>query len=153
MKVQEAAYKLLAAEGHPLSSRELARMVLARGWVTSSSNDPVLSISSTIEKNIREEKYNRPRLVFVPTVSGRRIGLPAWRPEGLPAPPRSRKVSIDLPEGLINKIQLATQAKLAPSFEDTIVWLVERGLKSAAPEIRGSLLRQLDSLSGPDGPR
>lgn len=146
MKVQEAAYKLLATEGHPLPARELARMVLARGWVSSSSSDPVLSIASTIEKNIRGGTYNRPPLVFVPTVSGRRIGLPNWRPEGLPTPPRSRKVSVEIPEELVAKMELATQARLAPSFEETLLVLLRRGLRAAAPEIKASMLRQLDAL-------
>jgi hypothetical protein len=146
VKVQEAAYKLLVEEGRPLSSRELARRALDQGMVTSSSGDPVFSIASTIEKTIRHGRYNRPELVFVPSASGRRVGLPSWKPRSVPAAPERRTVSVQIPADLADKITLAAHARLAPTFEATTALLIRRGLAAAAPEIKSAVMRQLDAL-------
>ncbi len=146
MKVQEAAYRLLTDEGRPLSSRELARRALERGMVTSASSDPVFSIASTIEKTIRHGRYNRPELVFVRSASGRRVALPAWKPRSVPAGPERRMVSVQIPADLVEKITLAAQARLAPTFDATTALLLRRGLAAAAPEIKQAVMRQLDAL-------
>lgn len=146
MKVQEAAYKILGSEGRPLPSRELARLALLKGWVTSASQDPVFSIASTIEKNIRSGTYNRPELVFVQTVTGRQVGLPKWRPQGI-APVQTRKMtSVQIPEELAEKVRLATHARLAPDFESAMAFLLKKGLAAAAPEIKAAMMRRLDEL-------
>ena len=44
--------------------------------MTSNSKDPVGSIAGTIEKTIREDKYNSPRLVFIQAKGKRKVGLP-----------------------------------------------------------------------------
>lgn len=149
MKVQEAAYKILGEEGRPVSSREIAKIALERGWVTSGSNDPVFSIASTIEKNIRTGTYNRPELTFVRTVSGRQVGLPKWKPPGLSYQPSRRTVSVQIPEEIAEKVRLATQAKLAPSFEATVALLLRKGIVAAAPDIKAAMMRQLDTLDRP----
>ena len=146
MKVQEAAYKLLATEGRPLSSREIAARLLNNGTVTSGSADPVFSIASTIEKNIRSKTYNRPELAFVHSPNGRLVGLPTWNLRSLPATPERRMVTVQIPADLAEKIHLAEQARLAPSFEATTALLLRRGLAAAAPDIRAALLRQLAAL-------
>lgn len=146
MKVQEAAHKLLLTEGHPMSSRQIATMALDRGLVQSASDDPVFSIASTIEKNIRTGTYNRPALVFLRGPSGRQVGLPNWKPADIRYEPTRRTVSVSIPEELAEKLRLAAQAKIAPSFEETVAWILRRGLKEAAPKIRGALLKQVDGL-------
>lgn len=147
MKVQEAAFRILGKEGKPLPSRELARLALEKGWVTSASGDPVFSIASTIEKTIRTGTYNRPELVFVQTVMGRQIGLPNWKPQGLLLLEQNRKMtSVQLPEELVDKVRLATYAHLAPSFDATLAVIVRRGLAAAAPEIKAAILRRLETL-------
>lgn len=146
MKVQEAAHKLLVEEGRPLSSRELARRALDRGWVTSASDDPVFSIASTIEKTIRHGRYNRPELAFLTTASGRRIGLPNWNVRDLPPAPERKTVSVQIPADLADKITLAAHARLAPTFDATAALLIRRGLAAAAPEIKSAVMRQLEAL-------
>lgn len=146
MKVQEAAYRLLAEEGRPLSSRELARRALERGMVRSAASDPEFSIASTIEKTIRYGKYNRPELAFVQSASGRRIALPTWKPRSVPAAPERRMVSVQIPADLAEKIKLASQARIAPTYEATLALLLRRGLAAAAPEIKQALMQQLSAL-------
>src|SRR6478672_11110395 len=77
MTVHETAHKLVSEAGHPLKPKEIAKLALENGLETSSAKDPILSIAGTIEKTIREEVYNSPRLVFVSTKQGRKIGLPS----------------------------------------------------------------------------
>ena len=149
MKVQVAAYKILGEEGRPVSSREIAKIALERGWVTSRSHDPVFSVASTIEKNIRTGTYNRPELAFVRTVTGRQVGLPKWKPLSLSDPPSRGTMSVQIPEELAEKVRLATQAKLAPSFEATLALLLRRGIAAAAPDIKAAMMRQLDMLDRP----
>lgn len=146
MKVQEAAFKVLSSEGRPLSSRELARRILEGGMVTSAARDPALSVASTIEKNIRSKTYNRPELVFVHTSSGRLVALPSWKPRSVPPGPERRTVSVQIPADLADKIKLAAQAGLAPSFETTTAVLLRKGLAAAAPQIKVALMRQLEGL-------
>ncbi|MBW1715981.1 MAG: hypothetical protein JRJ77_09180 [Deltaproteobacteria bacterium] len=76
MTIQEAVFDILNEVGRPLSSRELAKIALDRGMVTSYAKDPVQSHAQTIEKNIRDDVYNRPKLIFIPTAQGRLIGNP-----------------------------------------------------------------------------
>lgn len=146
MKVQEAAFRILGKEGRPLPSRELARLALQKGWVTSAAGDPVFSIASTIEKNIRTGTYNRPELVFVQTVTGRQIGLPNWKPQGLVLDHSRKMTSVQLPEELADKVRLATYAHLAPSFDATLAMIVRRGLAASAPDIKKAILRRLETL-------
>ncbi len=146
MKVQEAAFRILGKEGRPLPSRELARLALQKGWVTSAAGDPVFSIASTIEKNIRTGTYNRPELVFVQTVTGRQIGLPNWKPQGLVLDHSRKMTSVQLPEELAEKVRLATYAHLAPSYDATLALIVRKGLAAAAPDIKEAILRRLETL-------
>jgi hypothetical protein len=146
VKVQEAAYKLLAAEGRPLSSREIATRLLDQGMVTSSSGDPVFSIASTIEKNIRSRTYNRPELAFIQSTNGRLVGLPAWNLRSMPLAAERRTVAVQIPAELAEKVKLAAQARLAPTYEATVSLLIRSGLVAMAPEIKASLMRQLNAL-------
>lgn len=146
VKVHEAAYRLLMEEGRPLSARELGRRALERGMVASNAADPELSIASTIEKNIRSGTYNRPQLAFLSTPNGRRIGLPSWKPKSVPAAAERRMVSVQIPAELAEKIKLAAQAHLAPTFDATTALLLRKGLQAAAPEIKIAVMRQLDLL-------
>ncbi len=146
VKVQQAAHRLLLKEGRPISSREIAKLVLGLNWVTSKSKDPVFSVASTIEKNIRTGTWNNPRLVFVKTAAGRQIGLPNWRPLDIAPGPTRRNVSVQIPEELAEQIHLATHARLAPSFEAAVALLLKKGLAAAAADIRAAMLKQLDAL-------
>jgi HB1/ASXL restriction endonuclease-like protein with HTH domain len=154
MTVQEAAHKILKEVGEPVSAKEIAQRALTRGYVASSAKDPVFSIGSTIEKTIREDKYNSPRLVFIRTRHGRKIGLPSMEIDNKHEKKASlnhhsvskRRLNVELPEELIERIQLASQAKIAATYDDTVALLLKKGLSASAPEIRKRLLSQLDNI-------
>lgn len=151
MTVQQAAFSLLTEAGHPLSSRELAKQMLDRKMVASASSDPVFSLSTTLDKNIRDGIYNQPKLVNVRDDKGKRlIALPAW--DGQVANTRESKsttttsLSVTISNDLIEQVRLAQQAGIGSTLDDAIVELVRRGLASASGEIRSGVLKKLDRL-------
>jgi len=150
MTIQEAAKLILEEEKTPLSSRGIAKRALDRGLVTSRAKDPILSHAATIEKNIRNEVYNKPELIFIKTSNGRLIGLPTWSSQEQVVSPKSatyRMVSLNIPIDLYDQIELAAQSKIAESFETTIILLLKKGISEYVSEIREKLLSKIDRLS------
>lgn len=149
MTIQKAAYKLLNERGKPMSSKELARLALERKMVSSSAQDPVFSLATTIEKNIREDVYNNPTLVSVRTAQGRLIGLPEWNSQGTESketPVAVIEIRVKIPTDLFEKIKLAVQAKLKRDFDETVSLLLSKGLSIVAADIKKGLMTQMDSL-------
>ncbi|MBM4273630.1 MAG: hypothetical protein FJ134_04090 [Deltaproteobacteria bacterium] len=154
MKIHEAAYKILDEFGKPLASREIVRIALDRGMVFSVAKDPVFSMATTIEKTIRDEIYNKPRLIFIKGHKGRLIGLPGWESKSAHSINDNRatnyvELRAKIPAGLFEKIQLASQAKLANSFDEMLIFLLEKGLLAVAPEIKRGLLQRLEQFDKP----
>lgn len=150
MFVQEAAHRILSEFGKPLSSKELARIMLEREMVRSGAQDPGQSFAQTIEKNIRSETYNNPKLIFIDGPHGRLIGFPEW--EATPpkpmnsSPPHFVELKIKIPIGLFEKIRLAEHAKLKSDFNETITMLLSKGVSLVASDIKKGLMQQLESL-------
>jgi hypothetical protein len=69
--VQVLADQLLAEVGRRIDSREIAEELLRRELVSSNAANPWYSIATTIEKNIRDGRYNEPKLAFVLDERGR----------------------------------------------------------------------------------
>jgi hypothetical protein len=99
--------------------------------------------------------YNTPELEFVHAPPGRLrlLGLPEWK--GRPGTRESPADAADLldlrarvPRDLLDQLQLATQARIAGSFDETVVLLLRRGLTSEASRISDGLLGQLKALAG-----
>jgi hypothetical protein len=152
VRIQEAAHNILEETGKPLSSREIAKIALERRMVTSRAQDPVFSHATSIEKNIREDVYNKPRLIFMPGPQGRLIGLASWEGKS-PSFSDAHNKQIEymelkarIPADLFEKIQLARQAKLATSFDAMVSFLLKKGLSAVAPDIKKGLLQQLDQF-------
>jgi len=57
-----------------------------------------------------------------------------------------KRLTAEVPEKVLNDIQLANQARLAPNYDDTVTRLLKEGLSACAPEIRRGLLKQLDDI-------
>lgn len=151
MTSQEAAYKLLNEVGKPLSSKELARIALERRMVSSVAQDPVASHAQTIEKNIRDDVYNNPKLVFIHSgTQGRLIGLPGWNfnpPSVKDTLPNLIEIKARIPSELFDKIKLAEHAKLKNNFDETVSFLLAKGLYMLSADIKKGLMTQLDSLN------
>ena len=150
MTIQEAANEILKEQGKPINSRDIASIALDKGMVTSSAQDPVQSHAQTIEKNIRDEVYNNPKLIFIPSSQGRLIGLPGWEAQALTIANKNTQRLADLraniPRELLEKIGLAEQAKLRNNFNDTVSLILTKGISVLAPEIKEGLMKQLSSL-------
>ena len=149
MTIQKVAHELLVELKKPLSAKALAELALERGF-PSSARDPVQSLAQTLEKNVREGIYNDPELAFVYVNGSRLIGLQAWKVIG-PArqtapPPAAAELSITVPVELLDQIQLAVQAKLADSRDETIALVLREGLATVAPRIKENLMTQLNKL-------
>lgn len=103
-----------------------------------------------MEKNIRDGIYDEPRLIFIHNERGRRlIGLPSWK-NGQPGHESSvsdfKEIKFDIPATLLDKIQLAAQAKIADSFDDTLIKILQMGLTAMGSEIKEGLVQQLNKL-------
>ena len=152
MTAQEAFALLLKEEGQPVLPRELAERALQRGLVSSSSKDPVFSIATTVVKNIREQRYNEPELVFIESNEGRKIGLPRWQVEN-PTTRNSvsekvRPLTVTLPPDVAQGVRLAVQAGLAATEQEAVTLLVKCGLadKKIRKDIRAGIHDQLKRL-------
>ncbi len=152
MRIQEAARNILEEFGKPLSSREIARIALERRMVFSRAKDPIFSHASSIEKNIRGDVYNKPKLIFIRGPQGRLIGLPSWEgkfPTSAHAyskPTEYIELRVRIPADLFEKVQLAGQAKLASNFDEIVAVLLKKGLSAVAEDIKRRLLKQLDQF-------
>lgn len=151
MTSQEAAHKILDEIGQPLSSKEIAKIALDRRMVSSIAQDPIQSHAQTIEKNIRDDIYNNPKLVFVNSSRGRLIGLPVWDSVRSCAPDKRiinlSELRAHVPTELLEKLRLAERAKLKNSFDETVSFILTKGLSILSPEIKKGLMEQLDSLN------
>ena len=145
MTVQEAATLILEKIGHPLSSKELAKMVLKQRLVKSNAADPERSLASTIDQNINEER--EPKLVrFQGTNNEILVGLPEWKDKVIGQTPWWEEIKITVPLELYRKLQLAQQAGLKSSFEETVIFLLESGLKQEKTSIKEGLMKQIENL-------
>ncbi len=145
MTVQTAAALILKKTGHPLSLKELAKTVLKQRLVKSNAADPERSLAGTIDQNINEER--EPKLVrFQGTNNEILVGLPEWKDKVIGQTPWWEDIKITVPLELYRKLQLAQQAGMKPSFEETVIFLLESGLKQEKANIKEGLLKQIEDL-------
>ena len=145
MTVQAAAALILKKTGHPLSLKELVKTVLKQRLVKSNAADPERSLAGTIDQNINEER--EPKLVrFQGTNNEILVGLPEWKDKVIGQTPWWEEIKITVPLELYRKLQLAQQAGLKPSFEETVIFLLESGLKQEKSSIKEGLLKQIEDL-------
>lgn len=153
--IQQAAAQLLAEHKRPLKSKDLARLAQERNLVApSAAKDPIQSLSQVIERNIRLDKGNKPRLVFVDTSAGRCIALPSWYEKKKVEEVEKKevvsqkveKVEISIPVDILNKVQLYQTSFKLPSVEAAIVQLTKKGLGATANDLIEKLKVELEGL-------
>jgi hypothetical protein len=147
MTIQEAAHQILMEEGHYLPSKEIAKRAIEKGMVGSTAKDPILSLAQTIDKNIRDEIYNTPRLCFARDKSGRRVvGLPGWEENDkivtLPIPP----LTVEINGETVEMIELAKEAGLGINETEITNHLIRAGFKALASEIGSGLSKRFNEL-------
>lgn len=148
--IQQAAAQLLEEYRKPLKSKELARLAQERNLVAPSmAKDPIQSLSQVLERNIRLDKGNKPRLMFVETEEGRCIGVPKWYEEKKVEPKvieRSETIEIGLSEDIMNKVKLYQTSFNLSSIEEAVIQLTKKGLGAASQELIDRLKNELESL-------
>ncbi len=151
MNIHEAASSILKEMNRPMQAREIARIALERKMISSESKDPEYSLSQTIEKNIRDGRYNNPRLTFVTNGKKRFVALPTMKAEYIIEQPNKithyQPVTLKLPIDLADKIHLATHARIASGFEETIIILIRKGLSFFANDIKSKLLNKIEEFT------
>ena len=152
MTINEAAVEILKEKIKPLGSTEIATVALNRKLISSNSKIPVRSLAYTIEKNIREGIYNTPKLVFIHTSQGRMIGLPEWENNSLIedlqiSKSNFQKITISIPTNIIENIKLAHQARIADTFEETLIYILNEGISKITHIIRENINKQLEGLN------
>ena len=148
LTIQQAAAKLLAEYRKPLKSKDLARIAIEKALVAPSlAKDPVQSLSQTLERNIRLNKGNKPKLMFVETNEGRAIALPEWYEERKEEASVEREnVEIAFSEDLMNKIKIYQTSFNLDGMEETIIQLVKKGLSATSKELIDRLKIELVGL-------
>ena len=146
--IQQAAAQLLEEQRRPIKSKELARMAQEKGLVAPSmAKDPIQSLSQVLERNIRLDKGNKPRLIFIETEEGRCIAIPQWYEEKkIETKIESEVIQIALSEDIMNKVKLYQISFNLPSMEEAIVQLTKKGLSAASEELINRLKTELQGL-------
>lgn len=152
MTINEAAVEILKEKNKPLSSTEIATIAFNRKLISSNSKTPIKSLAYTIDKNIREGFYNNPRLVFINTSQGRMIGLPEWKNNNLSIDLQNsksnfQKITISIPVNIIENIKLAHQARIAETFDETFIYILNEGISKVANIIKENISKQLEGLN------
>ena len=143
MTAQDAAFQLLQEAGRPMPSRAIAQTALKRGLVRSWSKTPIHSIAQTIEKNIRTGV--EPELLSVRGPRGRMIGLPGWDERSVQVTP-SEELRVRLPGELIERLELARQAKVGGDIDETTAKVIAAGLAALKAQIQANLAQQLANI-------
>lgn len=146
--IQQAAAELLSEYRKPLKSKDLARMAQERKMVAPSmAKDPIQSLSQTLERNIRLNKGNKPRLIFVETEDGRCIGIPEWYEEvKVEKKTTNEKIEVALSSDLVNKVKLYQTSFKMMDLEEAMVQLIKKGLSAASEELIDRLKLELEEL-------
>lgn len=149
--VQQAAANILLEHGEPLTSRKIAEIIIERQWIHSDAENPVLSFSQTLERNIRNAGGN-PKLEFIRKDSVRMIALPNWCltvNETLILPEETRNevyhLEAYIPQALASKIKLFNLS-IGGTWDDTIITLLKQGMIASKETLLAKLSSEFEDL-------
>lgn len=141
MSVLEAAKFILEKEGYPLTSREIAQKILSQKLVTSRAQEPIRSFENTINQHARDGELFEMRKDNEVLVC-----LAQWKEKYASTMPWWEELKIKVPLELHEKLQFAHQAKLGRTFEDTLKYLLESGLKAEKRNIKEQIEKKLENF-------
>jgi CRISPR/Cas system endoribonuclease Cas6 (RAMP superfamily) len=150
--IQQAAAQLLKETSRPMRSREIVQLALERNMVKmGSSKDPVHSLSQALERNIRMNTGNNPKLEFLFVKGVRYIALPESnqneKQETLEpiVVEQGQTITLQIPNSIINKVKMHQLADHL-SLEETLLNLIKRGLASSSSELLEKLRKELEDV-------
>lgn len=152
LTIQQAAFQVLQQAGMSLKSVEIARRIHEQGLVTSNAVNPVQSISQALERNIRMNKGNVPKLIFTETAFGREITLPIDRTASTPSTPNlqsvveTETVTLEIPKSLLDKAKIYQLGTGIATLDEAIAQLIKSGLSNNSAKLIESIKKELDRL-------
>ena len=152
LTIQQAAYEVLQQAGTSLKSLEIARRIHEQQLVTSSAVNPVQSISQALERNIRMNKGNTPKLTFIETAFGREITIPVsdqvmYKHAALDKPLQpTESITIDVPKSLLDKVKIFQLGTGLETVDEAIALLLRSGLVNNSSRLIESIKKEMDQL-------
>lgn len=134
MTIQRAAHFLLTEAGEPIKSTKLAKMAIEKGLVAkSNAKNPIQSLSQTIERNIRSNSGNNPKLVFIQKKDGRYIGTEEMVSKyadniSEDTKPPGTLIKLYLPDNLKQNVRVYALAEEISAIDETIMALIKEGI-------------------------
>jgi hypothetical protein len=155
--IQKTAAEILKEAKVPISAKEIAKLAIEKGLVKkSNAQDPIQSLSQTLERNVRMDTGNNPRLQFINTERGRCLALPEWydnedeleyeMESTETEPSMTKKVTIELPINILNKIKIHQLGNEFQCIDDAILDLVIKGLIASTDELIKKLKTEIEDL-------
>ncbi|MER2107860.1 MAG: HTH domain-containing protein [Solibacillus sp.] len=149
--IQQAAYEVLQQAGSSLKSLEIARRIHEQGLVQSNAVNPVQSISQALERNIRMNKGNTPKLIFIETAFGREVTIP-YEPAPFVEVPELKltgqleEMTVQLPKSLLDKVKIFQLGTGAASLDEAVAVLLKSGLQNNSATLIESIKKEMDRL-------
>lgn len=149
--IQQAAYEVLKQAGSSLKSLEIARRIHEQQLIASNAVNPVQSISQALERNIRMNKGNMPKLVFIETAFGREVTIPYEPAEMIEVPElkltgQLEEMTVQLPKSLLDKVKIFQLGTGLVSLDEAVALLLKSGLQNNSATLIESIKKEMDKL-------
>lgn len=152
--IQQAAYEILMKSNVPLKSIEIANRIIQEGLIESNAKKPIQSISQALERNIRMNKGNSPKLEFVESYLGRQIQIAERDQRTIHTfntvlekkEEAKEEITLTLPKDLLDKVKIYQLGTGKESVDDAIASLLRTGLFSSSEKLIEILKREMENL-------
>lgn len=149
--IQQAAYEVLKQAGSSLKSLEIARRIHEGRLIESNAVNPVQSISQALERNIRMNKGNTPKLVFIETAFGREVTIPYEPAAEVDVPElkltgQLEEMTVQLPKNLLDKVKIFQLGTGLASLDEAVAVLLKSGLQNNSATLIESIKKEMDKL-------
>ena len=155
LTIQQAAYEVLRKANEPLKSIEIAHRIIEQKLIISNAKNPVQSISQALERNIRMNKGNTPKLEFVETYLGRQIQIVGQQVVTMQSDvPIETEIKVDtveeitikLSKDLLDKVKIYQLGTGKATVDAAIASLLKTGLSSSSDKLIEVLKREMENL-------
>lgn len=152
LTIQQAAHQVLKEAGISLKSVEVARRIHEQQLVQSAATNPIQSISQALERNIRMNKGNTPKLNFTETAFGREITIPPSELASmLPATStisyeQKESITVELPKNVVDKIKIFQLGTGLDTLDEAVALLVRSGLVNNSSKLLESIKKEMEEL-------
>jgi len=158
----QAAEIILREFNKPMTAKKIASEILQRKLVHSEAKDQTTSIAATILKSINNYDDAEVPLSYWNDVSKNKlIGLKEWREKNHNIDTqdyddnsiskqyaKDEKVSVLLPKPVVDKLKFTYQSNIKNSFEDYVVYIVDKGLEASEDEIKQAFSKKIKEIYG-----